>query len=54
VLLAGNAAHVEAQLSKGSTYSNAMAMTAFAAFCLGSIVIVLGPERRATVFAASK
>jgi SHS family lactate transporter-like MFS transporter len=52
VLLAGNAAHVEAQLSKGSTYSNAMAMTAFAAFCLGALVIVFGPERKAAAFAA--
>ena len=50
VLLAGNAAHVEAQLSKGSTYSNAMAMTAFAAFCLGVLIIVFGPERKAAVF----
>jgi MFS transporter, SHS family, lactate transporter len=52
VLLAGNAAHLEAQLSKGGTYSNAMAMTAFAAFCLGAVVIVFGPERRAAVFRA--
>jgi len=52
VLVAGNAAHVEAQLSKGSTYSNAMAMTAFAAFCLGALVIVFGPERKAAVFTA--
>jgi len=51
VLLAGNAAHLEAQLSKGSTYANAMAMTAFAAFCLGALVIVLGPERKAAAFA---
>ena len=50
VLLAGNAAHVEAQLSKGSSYSNAMAMTAFAAFCLGAIVIIVGPERKAATF----
>lgn len=54
VLLAGNAAHVEAQLSKGSTYSNAMAMTAFTAFCLGAIVVVFGPERKAAAFAAEK
>jgi SHS family lactate transporter-like MFS transporter len=54
VLLAGNAAHVEAQLSKGSTYSNAMAMTAFTAFCLGAIVAVFGPERKAAAFAAEK
>lgn len=52
VLLAGNAAHIEAQLSKGSTYSNAMAMTAFTAFCLGTLVIVFGPERKAAVFAS--
>jgi MFS transporter, SHS family, lactate transporter len=50
VLLAGNAAHIEAQLSKGSSYSNAMAMTAFAAFCLGAIVIMVGPERKAATF----
>jgi SHS family lactate transporter-like MFS transporter len=50
VLLAGNAAHLEAQLSKSSTYANAMAMTAFAAFCLGALVIVVGPERKGKVF----
>jgi SHS family lactate transporter-like MFS transporter len=50
VLLAGNAAHIEAQLSKGSSYSNAMAMTAFAAFCMGAIVIMVGPERKAALF----
>jgi SHS family lactate transporter-like MFS transporter len=49
-LLAGNAAHIEAQLSKGSTYANAMAMTAFAAFCAGTLVIMLGPERKGAAF----
>jgi SHS family lactate transporter-like MFS transporter len=50
VLLAGNAAHIEAQLSKHGTYSGAMAVTAFAAFCLGAVVIILGPERKAAEF----
>jgi SHS family lactate transporter-like MFS transporter len=50
VLLAGNAAHFEAQLSKGGTYASAMAITALAAFCLGAMVIMLGPERKAFVF----
>ena len=52
VLIAGNAAHVEAQLSKGGSYSRAMAMTAFAAFCIGALVIMFGPERRAASFTA--
>jgi SHS family lactate transporter-like MFS transporter len=50
VLLAGNAAHIEAQLSKHGSYSSAMAETAFAAFCLGAVVIILGPERKAAEF----
>jgi SHS family lactate transporter-like MFS transporter len=52
VLLAGNAAYVEAELSKSSTYAHAMAMTAAAAFCLGAAVIIFGPERRARVFSS--
>lgn len=52
VLLAGNAAHFEAQLSKTSSYAHAMAMTAFAAFCVGSLVILAGPERKAADFTA--
>jgi hypothetical protein len=44
------AAHIEAQLSKHGTYSGAMAVTAFAAFCLGAVVIILGPERKAAEF----
>jgi SHS family lactate transporter-like MFS transporter len=54
VLLAGNIAHIEAQLSKTSSYSIAMAMVAFAAFCAGALVIVVGPERKEAIFAAAE
>jgi SHS family lactate transporter-like MFS transporter len=50
VLIAGNAAHIEAQLSKHVAYSSAMALTAVVAFCIGAIVIVLGPENKAADF----
>jgi SHS family lactate transporter-like MFS transporter len=50
VLLAGNAAHFEAQLSKHSTYSTAMAETAFTVFCVGALVIIVGPERKGAEF----
>jgi SHS family lactate transporter-like MFS transporter len=50
VLVAGNVAHFEAQLSKGSTYAHAMAMTAMASFCIGVLVIYFGPERKAASF----
>jgi SHS family lactate transporter-like MFS transporter len=50
VLLAGNAAHIEAQLSKHGAYSSAMAMTAFTVLCLGAVVIIVGPERKGVEF----
>jgi SHS family lactate transporter-like MFS transporter len=50
VLIAGNAAHIEAQLSKRSSYSSAMAETALVVFCVGVVVILLGPERKAVEF----
>jgi MFS transporter, SHS family, lactate transporter len=50
VLIAGNAAHFEAELSKRGTYSSAMEVTAFAVFCAGALVIILGPERKAAEF----
>jgi SHS family lactate transporter-like MFS transporter len=50
VLIAGNAAHIEAQLSKRSSYSSAMAETALVVFCVGIVVILLGPERKAVEF----
>jgi SHS family lactate transporter-like MFS transporter len=50
VLIAGNAAHWEAQLSKHGTYSSAMAVTAFTVFCVGALVIIVGPERKAEEF----
>jgi hypothetical protein len=49
-LIAGNAAHFEAELSKRGTYSSAMEVTAFAVFCAGALVIILGPERKAAEF----
>jgi MFS transporter, SHS family, lactate transporter len=50
VLLAGNAAHIEAQLSKHGAYSSAMAVTAFTVCCLGAFVIIVGPERKGAEF----
>ncbi len=50
VLLAGNAAHIEAQLSKHGNYSSAMAATAFTVLCIGALVIILGPERKGADF----
>jgi SHS family lactate transporter-like MFS transporter len=50
VLIAGNAAHIEAQLSKRYAYSSAMAMTAFTVFCVGVLVIIFGPEKKAAEF----
>ena len=50
VLIAGNAAHIEAQLSKHVAYSSAMALTAVVAFCVGAVVVILGPEKRAADF----
>ncbi len=52
VLLASNAAHIEAQLSKRGTYAAAMSKTALIAFALGILVILLGPEKRAVKFTA--
>jgi len=49
-LLAGNAAHIEAQLSKQGGYSRAMAETAFTVFCFGALVIIIGPERKGAEF----
>lgn len=50
VLIAGNAAHIEAQLSKQVSYSTAMAITAVTAFAVGTVVILLGPEKKAADF----
>jgi SHS family lactate transporter-like MFS transporter len=50
VLLAANAAYLEAQLSKQMSYASAMALTALATFGIGAIVILAGPERRAVAF----
>jgi MFS transporter, SHS family, lactate transporter len=50
VLLASNAAHIEAQLSKKSTYAAAMAITALIAFALGILVVLVGPEKKAVKF----
>jgi SHS family lactate transporter-like MFS transporter len=50
VLIAGNAAHIEAQLSKHVPYSSAMAVTAVTAFTVGAVVIMLGPEKKAVDF----
>ncbi len=50
VLIAGNSAHWEAQLSKHSGHTGAMAVTAFTVFCIGAVVIILGPERKGAEF----
>jgi SHS family lactate transporter-like MFS transporter len=50
VLIAGNAAHIEAQLSKQGSYSSAMKITALVVFCAGAVVVILGPERRGEVW----
>lgn len=52
VLLAANSAHLQAQFAKNGAYSTTMAMMALAVFCVGSVVIICGPERRATRFGA--
>lgn len=50
VLLAANSAHFQSQLAKQMGYSATMGMMALAIFCVGVIVIMCGPERRAAQF----
>jgi SHS family lactate transporter-like MFS transporter len=53
VLLAANSAHFQSQLAKQGGYSATMGMMALAIFCVGILVIMFGPERRAAQFGTS-
>lgn len=45
VLLAANAAFVEALMAERMGFANAMGIVAFSAFALGTIIVLLGRER---------
>ncbi len=53
VLFAANSAHFQSQLAKEKGYSATMGMMALAIFCIGAVVIICGPERRAAQFGTS-
>ena len=50
VLLAANSAHLQSQLANHTGYSATMGLMALAIFCVGVVVILCGPERRAAQF----
>jgi SHS family lactate transporter-like MFS transporter len=50
VLLASNSAHFQSQLAGRAGYSAGMGLMALAIFCIGALVIMFGPERRAALF----
>jgi SHS family lactate transporter-like MFS transporter len=52
VLLAGSVAFMEAILARHTSYSNAMALTAFTVFTLAAVVVSLGRERKGIQFGA--
>ena len=52
VLLASSVAYIEAVFATRTTYANAMALTAFTVFTLGSVVVALGRERKGATFGA--
>jgi MFS transporter, SHS family, lactate transporter len=53
VLLAANSAHFQSRLASQMGYAATMGMMALAIFCVGIVVIMCGPERRATPFGTS-
>jgi SHS family lactate transporter-like MFS transporter len=52
VLIAGTIAYVEAVLAARTSYSRAMALTAFIVFSVAAVVTALGRERRGITFGA--
>jgi SHS family lactate transporter-like MFS transporter len=50
VLIASNSAHLQTQFARNGDYATTMSIMALVVFIIGSIVILLGPERRAVHF----
>ena len=50
VLLASSVGYIEALFARHHTYATAMAMTAWAVFAVGIVVVAAGRERRCAIF----
>jgi SHS family lactate transporter-like MFS transporter len=54
ILFAGSITYLQAVFGNATSYSNAMALTAFVVFASTGIIISLGPEKKGVVFGASE
>ena len=50
ILLAGTITYLQAVFGGATSYSNAMALTAFAVFASTAVIVSLGPEKKGVVF----